>query len=271
MDRAKFFAGLRSRDSGVFGTSLSQAQVDGIEAILDACTRRNVTDPHHVSNVLAQVYHETGGHRLGIKETVMPGHKDKNPSDATVIARLEAAWKAGKLPWVKTPYWRDGAFGRGPIMLTHWANYDKFAKRLGVPLRQKPELALDPKIGADIAVVGMSEGMFTGRKLSDYQFPAALDAIPASNPRRIVNGQDGTDVTVAGYHRAFHRALIAAGYQASPPAPGAQPAPAPEPPIAQPTSPLAEPAVQPAPPPTQAEGLWAAVLAIITKLIGKGA
>ncbi len=212
MDRAKFFAGLRSRDSGVFGTSLSQAQVDGTEAILDACIRHNVTDPHHVANVLAQVYHETGAHMLGIKETVMPGHKDKNPSDAVVKSRLETAWKAGKLPWVKTPYWRDGAFGRGPIMLTHWSNYEKFAKRLGVPLRQKPELALDPKIGADIAVVGMSEGMFTGRKLSDYQFPAALDAIPASNPRRIVNGHDGTDARVAGYHRALYRALMAGGF-----------------------------------------------------------
>lgn len=265
MDRAKFFAGLRSRDSGVFGMSLSQAQVDGIEAILDACTRRNVTDPHHVSNVLAQVYHETGGHMLGIKETVMPGHKDKRPSDATVLARLEAAWKAGKLPWVKTPYWRDGAFGRGPIMLTHWANYDKFAKRLGVPLRQKPELALDPKIGADIAVVGMSEGMLTGRKLSDYQFPAALDAIPASNPRRIVNGQDGTDATVAGYHRAFHRSLIEAGYQASTPTP----------PVAQPdpsTAHTSPPPTAPADPEPEASGgFWSAILAIITKLFGKGA
>jgi predicted chitinase len=212
MDRAKFFAGLRSRDSGVFGTSLSQAQVDGTEAILDACIRHNVTDPHHVANVLAQVYHETGAHMLGIKETVMPGHKDKNPSDAVVKSRLETAWKAGKLPWVKTPYWRDGAFGRGPIMLTHWSNYEKFARRLGVPLRQKPELALDPKIGADIAVIGMAEGMFTGKKLAGYSFPAALDAIPAHNPRRIVNGQDGTDAAVARYHRAFHRALITAGF-----------------------------------------------------------
>ena len=52
----------------------------------------------------------------------------------------------------RDPRGRDGAFGRGPIQLTHRPSYDKFGKKLGVPLRQKPELALDPQIGADIAV-----------------------------------------------------------------------------------------------------------------------
>ena len=36
MNKQAFFAALRSRTSGIFGTSLSQGQVDGIEAILDA-------------------------------------------------------------------------------------------------------------------------------------------------------------------------------------------------------------------------------------------
>lgn len=34
MDRSRFYAALRRRDSGVFGTSLTQAQVDRLEAIL---------------------------------------------------------------------------------------------------------------------------------------------------------------------------------------------------------------------------------------------
>ena len=36
MDRSIFFAALRERKSGVFGTSLSQKQVDGLDALLDA-------------------------------------------------------------------------------------------------------------------------------------------------------------------------------------------------------------------------------------------
>ncbi|WP_159585905.1 hypothetical protein [Chelativorans xinjiangense] len=214
MDRAKFFAALRRRESGVFGTSLSQGQVRGTEAILDSCTRNRVTDPHYVANILAQVYHETGGYMLPIKETVYASHKDKSPSDATVIARLERAWKAGQLSWVKTPYWREGWFGRGPIQTTHYKNYLKMGTRLGVDLIRYPEELLKPRTGADSAVIGMAEGLYTGRKLSDYAFPEDLSAPPAHHPRRIVNGKDGTDGDIAKYHRAFHSALTAAGHSA---------------------------------------------------------
>jgi hypothetical protein len=54
--------------------------------------------------------------------------------------------------------------------------------------------------------------MFTGRRLSDYSFPSALNAPPARHPRRIINGKDGTDAEVAGYHRAFYAALVPAGF-----------------------------------------------------------
>lgn len=171
---------------------------------------------------------------LGVKETVYASHKDKNPSDATVIARLDPAFKKGQLPWVKTPYWREGWFGRGPVQITHRDNYLNFEKRLGVPLTANPSLALDPKIGASIAVVGMAEGLFTGRKLADYSFPAALDAPAKSNPRRIINGPDGTDATVAKAHRAFHAALLAAGGSADKPLDPVITAP---PPIPEPTNP----------------------------------
>ncbi len=212
MDRKAFFASLRRRESGVFGTSLSQAQVDGTEAFVDSCIRNGVTDPWDAALIGANIYHETGGYMLPIKETVMPYHKDKNPSDATVIARLDRAWAKGQLPWVKTPYWRDGAFGRGPIQTTHWHNYGKIGKRLGLPLREKPELLLEPDHGADSAVIGMMEGLYTGKKISDYELPRDLSNSPAMHPRRIVNGKDGTDDDISAYTRAFHAAFVAAGY-----------------------------------------------------------
>ena len=40
MNRSAFYAALRRRSSGVFGTSLSQKQVDGLNAILDEAERR---------------------------------------------------------------------------------------------------------------------------------------------------------------------------------------------------------------------------------------
>lgn len=203
MNRQAFFDAIRP----AFGT-LSGPQVDGMSALLDQGSMSKLP-LHHMANVLAQVRRETGGYMSPIKETVMPHHKDKNPSDAEVIRRLDRAFAAGKLSWVKTPYWRDGWFGRGQIQLTHKANYAKF----GISV---PDDSMQPHISAYVAVKGMSDGLFTGKKMSDYAFPAALDAPPASNPRRIVNGPDGSDKEVAAFHRQFAAALEAAGWGAKP-------------------------------------------------------
>lgn len=223
MDREAFFAALRRRESGVFGTSLSQAQVDGTEALIDSMIRNKVNDPWHAGLICANVYKETGGYMLPIKETVQRGHKDKNPSDAEVIRRLDRAWARGQLTWVKTPYWRDGAFGRGPIQTTHWRNYIKMGRRLGLPLREKPELLIEPSHGADSAVIGMMEGLYTGRKVTDYRLPADLDNEWKTHPRRIVNGKDGTDADIAKYTRAFHKAFVEAGWGEPTSAPIPQP------------------------------------------------
>jgi hypothetical protein len=198
MNRETFFKAIRPAFR-----SLNVRQVEGMESLLDAGRHLPL---HHMANVLAQVRRETGGHMAPIKETVMPSHKDKNPSDAEVIRRLDRAFAAGKLKWVKTPYWRDGWFGRGQIQLTHQKNYAKF----GIT---NPEDAMQLQVSARIAVQGMERGMFTGKKLADYAFPAALDAPPARNPRRIVNGHDGSDAEVAGFHRQFAAALEKAGWE----------------------------------------------------------
>jgi hypothetical protein len=163
-----------------------------------------------MANVLGQVYRETGGGMYPVKETVMPNHKDKNPSDAEVIRRLDKAFAEGKLPWVRAPYWRDGAFGRGQIQVTHLPNYRKF----GIA---NFDDALKLPVSARIAVEGMRDGKFTGKKLADYKFPEALDLPPQQNPRRIVNGVDGSDADVARFHRAFASALVASGWQEAAP------------------------------------------------------
>jgi predicted chitinase len=207
MDSKVFFDQIRS---SLFGSRLKQEQVQGINAILDSCRRNNVEDERHVANILAQVFHETGTYMLPIKETVMPWHQDKNPSDATVIARLNRAFENGQLPWVKTVYWRDGWFGRGPIQITHEDNYRRMGLKLGVDLVGDRSKALDPKVGADIAVVGMRDGMFTGKSLRDY-FNESLN--DPEGARRIVNGPDGTDKKIAGYHKAFLDALKASSWK----------------------------------------------------------
>lgn len=231
MDRSTFFSALRRRGSPVFGTSLSEKQVEGIEAILDEAEKRG-TSLYHLAAILAQVYHETGAQMQPVKETVYASSKDRNPSDATVMKRLETAFAKGQLPWVKKPYWRDGWFGRGLIQLTHRVNYDQF----GVSKEQALEMGHAVRIVFD----GMTKGLFTGKKLSDY------DQIVTNNPlvtsfryyasRAIVNGDMAVNgVHIDTYGKAFEAALTAAGYGAgathapeAPPAPVPIPTPQPE-------------------------------------------
>ena len=207
MNKAKFFDGIRPAFRGRF----NQSQVDGMEAILDACEREDVNDLHWGAHILAHVRRETGGIMAPIKETVQARHKNKNPSDAEVIRRLDRAFARGQLTWVSKPYWRKGMFGRDQIQITHEDNYRKMGRVLGVNFVANPDAVMEPENSARIAVIGMSRGMFTGKKLSDYSFPKDLRNPPRSHPRRIVNGQDGSDAQVSRYHRQFYDALIAAG------------------------------------------------------------
>lgn len=156
--------------------------------------------------VLATSYHETARTMLPVRET-------KASTDEKAIAILDSAWARGRLPWVKTPYWRkdvDGKswLGRGYVQLTWKANYERAGKILGVDLVTTPNVALDPKIAASVLVIGSRDGWFTGRKLSDYITLQKSDFVGA---RRIINGTDRAG-TIAGIAATYDRLLKAAGY-----------------------------------------------------------
>lgn len=217
MDRPAFYRALRARDNDLFGTSLSQKQVDGMEALLDALHGFSLD---HAAHVFAEVYHETGGGMYPVKETVYSYSKVRNPSDATVIKRLEAAYQKGQLPWVSAPYWREGWFGRGQIQLTHRRNYAKMSALVGADLVAHPEEALVPTTSAKIAAEGCRLGIFTGKKLSDFDAASGYDHY---NARAIVNGDKKKNGgSVASYAKSFTAALRA-GEWGYPPRPDVEP------------------------------------------------
>jgi hypothetical protein len=109
--------------------------------------------------------------------------------------------------------------GMGYVQLTWKANYQKASAKVGVDLVANPQLALDPQYAAPILVIGMQEGWFTGKKLSDY---ITLQSSDFTNARRIVNGTDKAAI-IAGYAKQYDALLTADGYGAD-----AQPAPAKE-------------------------------------------
>jgi putative chitinase len=134
----------------------------------------------------------------------------------------------------------DGALfaGRGYVQLTGRNNYRRATTRLRAlgyltaldDLERTPDLAMRPDVAAAILFVGMQEGWFTGRKLSDFFGPGKADAVGA---RRIINGQDRAPEIAADWG-AMRTALVQAGHK-----PGAVTNAVPVPPID----------VQPLPPP----------------------
>lgn len=186
----------------------------GDTALIVAECKAQALPRAQAANVLAQVNWETGGTMKPVRETFAK-------SDGAVKSALTKAFKAGKLTWVKADYWTAGWFGRGHIQLTHEANYRKAGKALGVDLIGNPSLALDPAISAAIAVRGMKDGWFTGKKLADFINKSKTDHVGA---RAIVNGDKnkepkGSKLTIGQIieERAkdYDLALRIGGYDAS--------------------------------------------------------
>ncbi len=194
MNRPAFYDAIRP----MFGGRLSAGQVSGLEVLLTGTEGLPLS---HRAYCLATAFWETA-------QTMQPVRETLASSDGEAVRRLEAAWKKGQLAWVKTPYWRPDAegkswFGRGYVQLTHRENYARLGQRIGVDLVADPSAALSPFLAAKIIVVGMVEGLFSGKKLADY-LPG--DYVGA---RHIVNGTDQAQA-IAGFARKFEAALVAA-------------------------------------------------------------
>lgn len=116
--------------------------------------------------------------------------------------------------------------GMGFVQLTWEYNYKKASDEIGVDFVADPQKLLEPRYAADILVVGMDEGWFTGKKLSDY---ITLRKSDFKNARRIVNGTDKAR-EIADIAEQYDAALLAEGYGvetvASDPKPSAPAAPA---------------------------------------------
>ena len=183
MNRSEFYNTLRAR---VYGGSLSQKQVDGIEALLAATEGLPIT---YRSYLMATALHETA-------HTMQP---------------IAEYGKGKGRPYGAKGKHGQAQYGRGYVQLTWDANYEKADKALGLKgaLLKDFNLAMQPTIAAKILVRGCVEGWFTGKKLGDY-LPA--DYVGA---RRVVNGTDRA-AQIADYARGFEAALALAHVNETP-------------------------------------------------------
>ncbi|QTE37464.1 glycoside hydrolase family 19 protein [Mucilaginibacter gossypii] len=178
----------------LFGGKLTQAQVDGIEKILSAC--KVLTDERHIAYILATCFHETA-------KTMQPVRENGRGKGLPYGSKL----KMGGGPGHRVPYTNPDQlyYGRGYVQLTWYENYLAMGRKLHIDLLNNPDLALQPDISAKIMITGMTDGSFTGKKLSDYFNNKTNDPV---NARRIINGTD-VAATIAGYHNTFLKAITA--------------------------------------------------------------
>lgn len=170
-------------------------------SIIDACKAKGVLR-NQCAYVLATTFHETA-------HTMKPIYEK---GAKAYFSKYEPGTKIGKNLGNTTK--GDGFLyrGRGFTQITGRANYLKAGNKLKIDLIGNPDLALSPKIAAQILVAGMIEGWFTGKKLSNYITDGKSDF---TNARRIINGTDKAAL-IAGYAQQYDDLLVAAKYGVAP-------------------------------------------------------
>ena len=163
--------------------NLSQKQVDGFVVLKTASDNLPL---EHAAYVLATAFHETAHTMQPIYEKGRKAYFKKYDGRKS-LGNTEPG---------------DGFKfrGRGYVQVTGRANYSKFKKLLNADLISNPDLALDPVVASKIITLGMRDGLFTGKKMSDFKSYEAM--------RRVVNGTDRAAL-IAGYATTMEKALQA--------------------------------------------------------------
>ncbi|MVM40675.1 hypothetical protein GO730_28330 [Spirosoma sp. HMF3257] len=200
------------------------AKQRAIADILLTCNLYAVTNKHHIAYILATAkgesqftpQREKGGLKYEFEakkkqsynrpimgnipcgdSLVTQGHIPPNKPqiralyNSTVWPKADydkrpAAFKQG----VETCYFHKYD-GRGYVQLTYHDNYKKMGPFIEGDLVANPDLALDPKNAAKILVIGMKNGLFTGKSLSKYD--RKNGSFNSREARRIINGVDKQD------------------------------------------------------------------------------
>lgn len=198
MNRSAFYASLRRRGSGVFGTSISQQQVTGIEGILDAFVTHGDGRDKTLAYALATAYHETGARMVPVRE----GFAKDDATARRIVAKRAYGQPAGKYGHVY--------YGRGQVQLTWLPNYDKSSTDAKYDLVAYPDKMLDPVISSRVLIKGLLDGRWNGKGHGIAFYLPTNGPDDLKNARRTVNITDKWEL-IGGYYKAFLAAIKEAG------------------------------------------------------------
>jgi putative chitinase len=197
-DRKKFLEEYQNR----FGP-LTQDLVDALEVLLSRIEQDNrfsgtETDRRKLAYCLATFKWETAHTMKPIDELGGSAYFNSRYGPQTKVGKMLGNTKAG-----------DGALfhGRGFVQLTGRRNYSKAKALTGADLLTDPDRAKEPELAYQIAVQGMIDGWFTGKKLG--QFIKEGQSPDFENARTIINGHDKASI-IADIARRFNEVLLAA-------------------------------------------------------------
>jgi putative chitinase len=207
----------------IAGRGLTQAEVDQINAALSPPAKHGLAKPEaffagvrKVTGALDDAQVKTINDLLARAAHWSVGWLAYAFATAWHEARLKPIeeWGKGKgREYGKVNQTGKAPYGRGLVQLTWHRNYETLDKALGLngKLSSNYDLALDADIAAQILVVGMERGLFTGKSLASYIAPGLGTQGEFINARRIINSTDKAAM-IAGYAEHFKSALIAGGW-----------------------------------------------------------
>jgi predicted chitinase len=194
IDREKFFAQYPFRP-------LKQAQVDNLNFILDKLDASEpITRLSEYAYVLATLKLETADTFAPVMEAYWIKPESRR---IAVLRKMYAGRKSIIHPSGKL------YTGRGYVQLTHIDNYIKMNEYVqekfpDYDLVENPDLACEPEAAWIILETGMSKGLFTGKKLSNYFTDCKHDFY---NARKIINGLDRAGL-VQAYAEKYREVLV---------------------------------------------------------------
>ncbi len=194
LERKKLLDGYISR----FGP-LTDSLADAFRFLLSQIEKDNrfsntEADRRQLAYCMATFKWETAHTMKPIDEFGGDGYFNKRYGSHTKVGKMLGNTKPG-----------DGALfhGRGYVQITGRRNYAKAKSITGVDLIGEPDRAKEPELAYQIAIQGMKDGWFTGKKLENF---ISGDKADYENARTIINGHDKAEI-IANIARRYSEIL----------------------------------------------------------------